>query len=412
MLLQPTPEDVAQTLARLRADGRQATGALVADVRAEWSPLWRHTVRRAAADLLEGQDPLGVQRRLERLCEAYRDALSDVEHLTDRSLALQDLRLRRAVLRDGWAPTGAAPGDAGPARGAEPRWHPGWLRAVHPAASALLRDWPLRDEDRPPTDPLHPHWAAWHWRVPHNVYSGGHLPFHTLPAAEPCRDALERYALAGAGETLRRLAVVAGGGEDAPEEAELRARYGLWIDLETVAVSRCGWSDPHDDTTARIARARALDDALAHLRRVLAEHPQRDVIAGALRRWADHYGQSAHLSVRFPPAFAAAVAEALADTLLRHHPRIADRAPFDVTVLGATQADALPVPEQAFSHWLWLGELEPPSYATLTRGWDADDHAAAEQAGHRLTVDLRRHWAAKRRDDVPDTTVAPRPRQP
>ena len=122
--------------------------------------------------------------------------------------------------------------------------HPAWLRLITQAAGRrrLLPDWPLRggdeDDDR------------YRWRVPHNLYSAGHLPFQLpggrsfLPeercgfsinsAAEPCPGTLQRCLLAAAGETLRLLQPA---GEAAPavgytavewehHAAGLRARYG------------------------------------------------------------------------------------------------------------------------------------------------------------------------------------------
>lgn len=123
--------------------------------------------------------------------------------------------------------------------------------------------------------------------------------------------------------------------------------------------------------------------------------PLGGVIVEALRRWAKRYGQSAHRGVRYPPAFAMALAESLALTLQHDHPHVASRIPWDCEVLARAQADALPVPEQCFTQWLWLGEPEPPTAAILTRGWDAEDHAVLEAAGGRLTASVRSHWQAK-----------------
>lgn len=58
---------------------------------------------------------------------------------------------------------------------APPTYHPAWVRVVH---SDLLTNWPLVDDD----NDRH----SFVWRVPHNVYSPGHIPFHLLTQAEPC----------------------------------------------------------------------------------------------------------------------------------------------------------------------------------------------------------------------------------
>lgn len=206
---------------------------------------------------------------------------------------------------------------------------------------------------------------------------------------------MRRYALAGAGETLRCLSSC----DEADEAAGLRRRYGVWCDMESVAVGQCGWPSMADtsDMAVWIPRQRALDDALARFQTEVMRDPGSlgTVVTEVLRRWAAHFAQTTHVGVRFPAAFAAALAETLALTLSDNHPHVAAGIPWDCDVLAGAQADALPKPEQCFSEWLWLGEPEPPAWAALTVGWDATDHAVVDAAGYRLTPAVRAHWQAK-----------------
>lgn len=110
---------------------------------------------------------------------------------------------------------------------------------MYPASLSLLPDWPLNQQ-------VDVNDQRYLFRVPHNLYSAGHLPFH-LPTTEACPGALRRYAVAAAGETLRLLMAA----HDAADTvgcsvAEWEAyrsnvfrRYGVWCDVESVAVSGC-----------------------------------------------------------------------------------------------------------------------------------------------------------------------------
>lgn len=179
------------------------------------------------------------------------------------------------------------------------------------------------------------------------------------PLAEPCRDALDRWILAATGETLRLLgpateAVRALDLEAASDWTDhvdgLRRRYGVWVDVESVAVSQCGFppsSSSDDDDEAWLGRQKVLDEAYKCLLRALQGHPQSHLIAETLERWAERYHLTAFgCGLRLPPCFAAACGEALALVLLEQHPYAASGYTWkwDQNVIDAAQRDASPHP--------------------------------------------------------------------
>jgi hypothetical protein len=260
-------EDVASLVAAFRSGpagagrARPATGVPRGDGGVRGSPasrVGRHLVcgragRRAAGcgvgvqptrlrEQMAGGCTVRIRRNLERLAEAYRNALCDpvaLHSLPLRPGALlpggplrsQGILTRWESLTEAWRGRleDALAGPEAAVAGPSSAYHPAWLRLVaHPAARALLPDWPLCD-DAAQRDPRYA------WRIPHSLYSAGHIPFHLLhSAAEPCPGRLERCLLAAAGETLRLLqpATEAGRavGYTAAEwerhVAALRARYG------------------------------------------------------------------------------------------------------------------------------------------------------------------------------------------
>lgn len=88
------------------------------------------------------------------------------------------------------------------------------------------------------------------------------------------------------------------------------------------------WTIPH-----QTKRQQVLGDTELELRRLIRMHPQSPVIQKALRHWLRQHHMDAHLWARYPPCFAAAIGEAFALTLLRHHPREAAQTAWDASTL-------------------------------------------------------------------------------
>lgn len=169
-------------------------------------------------------------------------------------------------------------------------------------------------------------------------------------------------------------------------KTKLITEFGAFCDVEGVAVSQCGWPLRCQSSPATFAEWwEPLADAEDVLRRRIHGHPQGPLIEDVLRGWARLHRLEAYVGIRYPPAFVAVVAEALADALANHPHRVA-AIPWDLSVIARAQVrSASPMIHEMWSNWALLGVLIPPDEATLTQGWDTSRRLRFESDGARLS---------------------------
>ena len=326
-----------------------------------WELVWSTVVSRAAEDLLVPGNAFAVRRRLERLADWYRRTACDPVRLFG-SLSVQEAVATGLARIEQHLDEAAEANPAGGAAVFDPS--EAWQCVLrHPR---VFRDWPLAPGPEQ-------HDPRYQWRVgcnlyasPHNLADAGAVEVGSAPSRVIT-------AIAAAGETLRFLgddSVAAQALGLAPPEwsayrADVLRRFGPWVDVEGVAVHRCGYppftaGGPPD--TAIAAWRRPIREAEDALRRVLP-----DCATEAAHRWLTaHCGGCgpAYVGIRYPLAFTSLIADVFAEHYLAH----AEAPPVDAARAAAGAAEGGPHPHQVYSVWLRYGFVDIPEAERLTRG--------------------------------------------